>query len=247
MIGNVLSLGRHSAGRIVAICLAIVAVLCLIRLEFEVAALALSVTTAACCAAWLRHAKYKQGPDSYPLQRFRKVAIIDLAKQGAIIFACVVVAVVALRTYYWMTWNPTANAFDSGWGWRPRWLPFSADMVAELPAVPNGKGAEASIRRVLPGLLMGSTAQYFVHVRKIGEHDSADNLVFRYQTSTEPLDIWPIVTWATPSVLRISIDPGNTATPVITAQRQRWDGVDIDYSLPTGSRQELQFWQRPIF
>jgi hypothetical protein len=117
-------------------------------------------------------------------------------------------------------WDPIGVGGDSGLG------PCDAKEVAELP---NGHGLVAAIRRTICSGAKDVIAEDYIFVRRIGQKNTAQNLVFRYSETSRSGDKVADIHWAAQSVLGISTGPYWISQ--VTKKRTVAEGVAIVYSL----------------
>jgi hypothetical protein len=181
---------------------------------------------------------------SEPNRRLATI-VAQVLQHAAVIVAIYLLSGPLVKVYYWITWDPIGDSYDSGLGWSPPWVPFSVDSVDELPAVPNGEGLVAIVRRTRPGLDVGDYVPYFVFVLAVGEKPNARDLVFRYQSTEAGIYSPPKISWLRKNRLSIAVESGNVF--VITKQRFSIDDVAIRYKIGrTVRNSELNFWERPF-
>lgn len=156
----------------------------------------------------------------------------------------VILSILVPRAYYWMTWDPTGDQFDNGWGWTPVWIPFSRYTI-EDKNVPGPNGQVVTIRRAMPGLSDVPAVPFFVFVHSSSEAPSKDNLALRYRSTEQGWNQWPIASWA--GAAKVSVRVGSSASSLITKRTNSIDGVQIVYDIDPNVPEELKFWERPFW
>lgn len=157
-------------------------------------------------------------------------------------FAIILLSFFAVRTYFWITWDPIGSPYDTGWGLAP-----FPNRASETSTKSNGRGIFATCLRMTSGMLdADAPASYYIFIHSAGTNEDHGNLVFRYYATEEGFYDSPSFVWLTPSTIKIMVPNGDVQQ--ITKQRSSLGGVHILYSVGQSVEQPaLRFWERPFF
>jgi hypothetical protein len=130
--------------------------------------------------------------------------------------------------------------------WDPIECPGAPLETDNVRTIPNHSGDIATVRRSACeiGLIAGTDAQYyFVFVHRLGQRNSANNLVLRYDTDEKGWNQPPLVEWVDEKTLRITT---RSKIHVVSQQRSSVDGTQILYRLPQAWQYETNItaWER---
>jgi hypothetical protein len=103
--------------------------------------------------------------------------------------------------------------------------------LKDMRTVPNHRGEESTLRYAnCPGALAQGSGYYVVFVHRVGEPNTASNLVFQYEPGFwgKTLSPAPAIVWTDEASLRVS---ASGVLDRVVRQRPHIGRVDIDYYL----------------